>query len=115
MRDAFSAKPLLQKALFALGVGLLALLCGYFTIPLLQPLLYKGAKPIFIYVFEFFEYAILAFLGFIIVERIALPGWWAERRTDQTNLTVVLLGATLIAGNTAIHYYGRSEALLLAP
>ena len=109
------ARPLLQKALVALGVGLSAFLCARFTIPLLQPLLYKGAKPIIIYIFEFFEYAIFAFLGLVLVERTKLPGWWAKERSKKTNLVVALLGATLVAANMALHYYSRSEALRLAP
>lgn len=107
--------PLWRKAILSLSIGILAVVCAYFVWDILQTFLYKGASGLFLYTFEFFEYAILAFLGLIIVERIALPGWWTKGRSKQTNLVVVLLGATLVAGNTALHYYGRSEALRLAP
>lgn len=107
--------PLWRKVVLSLSIGILAVVCACFVSGILQPLLYKGTSPLFLYAFEFFEYTISAFLGLIITERIALPGLWAQGRTKQTNLVVVLLGATLVAANTALHYHGRSEALRLAP
>jgi len=107
--------PLWRKAVLSLSIGILAVVCAYFVREILQTFLYKGSSPLFLYAFEFLEYAIVAFLGLIIAERIALPTWWKKERTKESNLWASLLGAILVVANTAIHYYSRSQALGSAP